>query len=370
MDHNMEMEAHSRYPLVSVIIPVFSGAEFLGIALESALSQTYPALEILVVDDGSTDRSLSILQGYALLDRRIRVISQPNQGVARARNRAISEAKGEFIAPLDADDLWQPHKIEVQVRRMLSGGEKTGVVYGWWVWVDTDGMVLDRSPSWRIEGRVFESLLQINFIGSASVPLFRKHCIEQAGGYKEHMAVQHAGGCEDLELLLRIASRYEIGLVPRILLGYRRRPGSMSTACRTMWRSHTEVLRAVRQMRPSVDPRILRRAKNQFALYLAGLAFWSGNMPQAARWGLRSGYRLLFLVAPHVLRMFLNTSRHSTPKQKMQPGVYLDMEEIPEPFLPYDEVMYFYQTEKVGRRFKDRSVNGQDCELDGMKVHD
>jgi glycosyltransferase involved in cell wall biosynthesis len=113
-------------------------------------------------------------------------------GVARARNRGIAEANGNFIAPLDADDLWEPTKIDRQIRRMLAAGHETGFVYSWWVWIDAGGTVLDRSPRWKFEGHTFETLLQINFTGSASVPLFRKHCIEEAGGYNEQLAATGA----------------------------------------------------------------------------------------------------------------------------------------------------------------------------------
>ena len=237
------MSAISHDPLVSVIIPVYDGAEYVGIALESALSQTYRNLEILVIDDGSTDGTPAILDLYAARDARIRVLSQANSGVARARNRGIAEAHGDFIAPLDADDLWEPTKIDCQVRRILESGERTGFVYSWWVWIDRDGALLDRSPRWMMEGSAFELLLQMNFTGNASVPLFRRCCIEEAGGYNENLAAADAGGCEDWELALRVAERYDVAVVPEILLGYRRHRGSMSTTCDRMWRSQQLVVR-------------------------------------------------------------------------------------------------------------------------------
>jgi glycosyltransferase involved in cell wall biosynthesis len=325
-------------PLVSVILPVYNGVEFLGSALESALSQTYRHLEIIAIDDGSTDGTPAVLDLYALRDSRIRVLTQANGGVARARNRGIAEAHGNFIAPLDADDLWEPTKIDRQMQRMLAAGNETGFVYSWWVWIDASGSVLDRSPRWMFEGHTFESLLQINFTGNASVPLFRRHCVEEAGGYNEQLAATGAGGCEDWELVLRVAERYKAAVVPEILLGYRRRPGSMSTACDTMWRSQQRVVQAMRELRPDLNARVARRAAHQFALYLAGLCFWSGNMVAAFRWGLRSGCLLPFLVAPHVIRMLLNRNRRRTALQTMRPGVTLDTQRTPEPLLPYDKI--------------------------------
>jgi glycosyltransferase involved in cell wall biosynthesis len=325
-------------PLVSVILPVYNGAAFLGLALESALSQTYRHLEIIAIDDGSTDGTPAILELFALRDSRIRVLTQANGGVARARNRGIAEARGNFIAPLDADDLWEPTKIDRQMQRMIAARNETGFVYSWWVWIDANGTVLDRSPRWMFEGYTFESLLQINFTGNASVPLFRRHCVEEAGGYNEQLAATGAGGCEDWELVLRVAERYEAAVVPEILLGYRRLPGSMSTACDTMWRSQQRVVQAMRELRPDLNALVQRRAAHQFAMYLAGLCFWSGNMVAAFRWGLRAGCRLPFLVAPHVIRMLLNRNRRRPALQTMRPGVTLDTRRTPEPLLPYDKI--------------------------------
>ena len=327
-----------------MIIPVFNGAAFIGVAVDSALSQTYRSLEVLVVDDGSTDRTRDIVARYAARDPRVRLISQANGGVARARNRGIAESHGEFVAPLDADDLWEPTKIALQMERMLEGGSNTGLVYCWWVWVDEQGTVLDRSPRWRIEGDVFDRLLQINFTGNASVPLFRKSCVVEAGGYNEAMAASHAGGCEDWEIALRVASKYEARSVPELLVGYRRRAGSMSTACGMMWRSHQMLIRNMQEVRPGLDKTLIQRADRQFALYLAGLSFWSGNTAEALRWGLRSGWKLPIRVAPFVVRLLLGRNQKNTGGQRMLPGVILEMGRVPgEPLLPYDKIYGHFQ---------------------------
>ena len=101
----------SNTPLVSVIIPVYNGDHHLAEALESVLAQTYRPIEIIVVDDGSTDNSANIARSY----KEVRYIYQPNQGVAVARNTGISQACGEFIAFLDQDDLWTPNKLSIQI---------------------------------------------------------------------------------------------------------------------------------------------------------------------------------------------------------------------------------------------------------------
>jgi len=106
------LSSDADHPLVSVIIPTYNRAASIGEAIESALAQAYPAMEIIVVDDGSTDDTRqSIAHRYP----QVRYFHQENGGVARARNRGIREARGEFIAFLDSDDLWLPGKIEKQV---------------------------------------------------------------------------------------------------------------------------------------------------------------------------------------------------------------------------------------------------------------
>jgi GT2 family glycosyltransferase len=335
---------------VSVIIPVYNGADFVSVALDSALAQTYRNLEVIAVDDGSTDDTWEILNRYRAKDTRVRVLSQRNRGVARARNYAIAEARGKFIAPLDADDLWEPTKIERQVGRMLEAGTRTGFVYSWWVWIDREGTVLDRSPHWTVAGEVFELLLQMNFTGNASVPLFRKDCIEEAGGYNEGLAAKQAGGCEDWELALRVAERHEVAVVPEILVGYRRSKGSMSTACDTMWRSQQMVIQSMQTLRPNLNPRLITRQNHQFAMYLAGLSFWSGNLVAAFRWGFRSGWALPLQVAPSVIRLLLGRCGRNRSEQIMMPGVALDLRSIPAPLLPYDRVRPFLSGPKRGGR--------------------
>lgn len=332
------MSASNPNPLVSVILPVYNGAEFIACALESIILQTYRNLEVVAVNDGSTDGSETILRQYAARDARIRVINQANAGVARARNRAIAESTGEFVAPIDADDMWCPDKIGLQVKRMLAADKDTGMVYSWWTWIDAKGNVLDRSPRWRIEGDVLEELIFINFTGNASVPLFRRKCLEEAGGYNEELAAKKAGGCEDWEVALRVAAGHRVAVVPEVLLGYRRHPETMSLDCDAMWRSQLFVLQGIRNLHPELRPALFRAANNQFAMYLAGLSYWSGNWRAAWRWGLRAGVRLPLQVSPYVLRMLIWPRRASRKQQVMRPGVTPDRARIPEPLLPYDRL--------------------------------
>ncbi|MDF2765542.1 MAG: glycosyltransferase family 2 protein, partial [Rhodospirillales bacterium] len=133
-------------PLVSVVIPAFNAERFLARTLDSVSRQTYSALEIIVVDDGSLDGTAGIVRQQAALDPRVRLIRQENAGVAAARNRGIAESDGCFVAPLDADDLWHPQKIELQLRR-FEERPSAGLVYCWSIGIDEEDRVMRQRVS-------------------------------------------------------------------------------------------------------------------------------------------------------------------------------------------------------------------------------
>src|ERR1043165_7900277 len=131
--------------LVSVVIPTFNGAAVVGETIMSARRQSFSPREIIVVDDGSTDETASILEAHSKEDARVRILRQPNRGVAAARNCGIAEARGALIAFLDHDDLWTPTHIENQVNRIAESTAETAVVYSWSCLVDLQGRII--SPS-------------------------------------------------------------------------------------------------------------------------------------------------------------------------------------------------------------------------------
>ncbi len=334
-------------PLVSVIIPVYNGQDYVADAIRSALLQTYRNIEVIVVDDGSTDDTAVVLQAQAALDPRVRIIRQANGGVARARNRGLAEARGEFVAPLDADDLWDPAKLARQVDRMIQAGPATGMVYCWWIWVDDQGRAMDRSPEWRIEGDVADILLQVNYTGNASVPLYRRRCLDEADGYDETFTRQNAGGCEDWDIALKVAERYGVAVVPELLVGYRRRRDSMSGCCDVMWRSQMLMMAAARKRRPGRAPEVFQRSADQFALCLAGISFWSGSYVRALGWTLRAWrsslpFQLLPYAARLLVRRLPRNERASRPI--MAPGQRLDSGRVAPPLIPYDRICGFRGT--------------------------
>ncbi len=257
----------NQEPLVSVVVPAYNAERWIERTLATALHQTYSNLEVLVVDDGSSDRTAEIVDAIAAKESRLRLIRQANAGVAAARNRGIREAAGELIALLDADDLWHLSKLRKQVARFYEDRdtEQVGLVYCWSQSVNEQDCVIRSSlPRDVIEGEVFERLLDENFVGNGSSPMIRASALAAVGAYDEGMRI----GCEDWELYLRIANRFQVGVVPLFLLGYRQVSGSMSKSFSKMIVAHEEMLERVHAYRPTLDRAQIRDSRTSLYFWL------------------------------------------------------------------------------------------------------
>ncbi len=206
--------------LVTIIMPVYNAGTYLRISLDSILSQSYQNFEIIAVDDGSTDNSCEILSSYG---DRVTRISQPNKGPSSARNTGIRKANGEYIAFLDADDLWMPTKLEMQVR-FLEENPDVEFVY-------TDFFIID-SAGTHIGNIHFEEILDqqelINTMlvrnvmnGANSSSLMKKICFDKAGYFDETMK-----GCEDRDMWMRIARNCTVRVIQEPLMQYRFHPSN------------------------------------------------------------------------------------------------------------------------------------------------
>jgi glycosyltransferase involved in cell wall biosynthesis len=224
--------------LVTVVIPAYNAARTIDETLRSVRNQTHRRLEIIVVDDGSEDATSQIVEAHIAEDDRIRLIWQPNSGVAAARNRGIAKAKGDLIAPIDADDLWRIDKIERQLAALYRGGDAVGLVYTWSTIINQNGRIVDCPPGPIYEGFVLEKLFDGNICGNSSSVLMRKKAVLDAGGYDASLHARAAQGCEDYKLYLWIATKYEFSVEPHYLTGYRQLPMSMSSDVLQMLRSY------------------------------------------------------------------------------------------------------------------------------------
>jgi glycosyltransferase involved in cell wall biosynthesis len=266
--------------LISVVIPVHNGERFIGRTLRSVLTQSYQTIEVIVIDDGSTDSSLAVAKEVAANDPRVRYYSGSQAGVAAARNRGIAEARGEFIAPVDADDLWHRDKLLLELNALRKAGARAGVAYCWNVFIDETDNIFSgkRLGRARLEGNVLPALFEKNFLGNGSTPLVRHGCLDQVGGYDPN---PHLQGAEDWKLYLALAEVCEFVLVPRRLVGYRKSQSSISANFVTMQKC-TDFVRQWAQKRwPLLAEKHGKRERYSTYLYLAYTAMESRSFGYA-----------------------------------------------------------------------------------------
>ena len=203
--------------MVSFIITTCKrGPELVIRALRSAMAQTYQDVEIIVVDDSPADypERENVRQAVLALCPSVCYIQHDKQrGAPAARNTGVRMAKGEFIAFLDDDDEWLPEKTEKHLAGFIHEG--IALVYSGEFCRDESLSVQYENPPKYCSGWVFEELLETNFIGSTSVPLIRKSCLEAIGGFDEEMK-----SAQDYDVYLRLARKYEINYVPQALIIY------------------------------------------------------------------------------------------------------------------------------------------------------
>ena len=239
-------------PLVSIIIPVFNAAQTLAETLGSAAAQTYEPVEVIIIDDGSTDASAAIASAFCEERSGRHLIVQPNAGVAAARNAGIAAARGEFIAPLDADDLWHPAKIARQVAAARASPEPPGFVYCWSRCVDGRGMVVGNVEALSISGFAPARHAWKNFVGNGSAPLLWRRAVESVGGYDARMREDGMNNCKDLAIQRAIAADFPVACVPEFLVGYRVGRPSMSADPERMFCSWKHVAAAMPAAGPAI----------------------------------------------------------------------------------------------------------------------
>jgi glycosyltransferase involved in cell wall biosynthesis len=248
--------------LVSVVIPAHNAQDTIDETLRSVRSQSYQALEIIVVDDGSRDQTAEIARRHATLDLRVRLIKQANAGVAAARNTGWRAARSNLIAFVDADDLWAPTKIECQLAVLDRADEKVGLVYCWYRMIDADSLITEdlHRSNWR--GDVLLRLFQGNFVGNGSAALVRRQALIDAGGFESRLLEAGAQGCEDILFYCRVAERYHFEVVEEPLVGYRYLPGNMSSDMTRMLRSWMLVLGEMLARHPREAPTLRKGLRN------------------------------------------------------------------------------------------------------------
>ena len=218
-------------PRVSIVVPAYNCGAFIAETIDSALDQTYKDFEIIVVDDGSTDNTSEVLQGYG---DKIKYVYQENSGITVTRNRGVSLSLGEYIAFLDHDDLFYPAKLEKQVA-LLEHNPKLGMVYCDADIIDSEGRKMGcifgvpgmgKAPA---RGHVFVNMVQ-KTLCNPTMTMIPRRVFEEFGGFAPYRYAQ------DFDLWLKIAYHYPIDYLPEVLCVYRVHP---RMAGRSLLREYT-----------------------------------------------------------------------------------------------------------------------------------
>jgi len=236
---------------VSVIIPAYNAAKTILDTIISVQQQSLSDFELIIINDGSTDETLDLIS--SIEDCRIKIFSYENRGVSTARNRGISQATGDFITFLDADDLWTPDKLELQFKTLQKHPE-AGVVYSWTLVVQENSQRLCPGVSASFEGNVYQYLLVDNFIASGSNLMLRRQVVELIGRFDPDLKYG-----EDWEYWLRVALHFSFVAVPKPQVLYRQ---SLTTASSNIKQMEDGMI-LVHERAFQIAPRELKFLKRQ-----------------------------------------------------------------------------------------------------------
>ncbi len=248
--------------LISVVIPAFNGEKTIEATIQSVLQQTYSNFEIIVINDGSEDRTLELIK--QINDSRLKVFSYTNAGLAASRNRGIKNAKGEFIAFLDADDLWTKDKLEKQLEA-LQNNPQAAVAYSWTDYIDEADNFLYPGCHIIANKNIYEQLLVKNILENGSNPLIRSSALVEIGGFDESLSK-----AEDWDLYLRLAAKYQFITVPSPQILYRLSANSMSAS---VWEQETQCLVVIERAFNQAPETLQHLRKNTLARLYEYLMF-------------------------------------------------------------------------------------------------
>jgi glycosyltransferase involved in cell wall biosynthesis len=213
-------------PRVSIITPTYNAAKYLPAAIDSVLGQTCTDWELIIVDDGSTDNTRSLVASYLpILGEKLRYLYQSNRGQSAARNAGLQVAKSEFVATLDADDLWLPTRL-ARGLAIMDRCSHVGLVHSKVARVDIHGDIVGYFdfPAKYQAGKIAVNIYDRRANILSPTVLLRRQCLEVVGFFDETLAAT-----EDRDLWFRIAERYEVAYIDEILAHLRRTPGSASS---------------------------------------------------------------------------------------------------------------------------------------------
>jgi glycosyltransferase involved in cell wall biosynthesis len=264
-------------PKVSVVVPAYNAMKYLPETVESVLQQTLTDFEVLIVNDGSSDEIVE--WGSQITDPRIKVISQENQGTAAARNKGITESQGEYIAFLDADDIWEPTKLEKQAN-CLDNNLLVGLVDAWTAYMDESGKLTGIVMRHTEEGDVYKKVFETcdSSVCCGSSPMIRRSCFETLGLFDENSYI------EDVDMWIRIAARYYYGVIKEPLVRYRQHPHNKSKDCQSMLEGFRRLIEKTYRTLPTEVLYLRPQSYGRLYVYLAWRSIDNKDFQQAAHY--------------------------------------------------------------------------------------
>lgn len=248
---------------ISIIIPAYNAESTILETIKSVQEQSFSDWELIVINDGSTDNTIELVN--AIKDSRIKIFSYENGGLPVARNRGISQATADFIAFLDADDLWTVDKLELQLAA-LQKNPKAGVAYSWTLNMNETGDTFHSGDNVFFKGNVYGELLITNFIANGSNPLIRREAIESVGEFDPTLS-----SCEDWDYWFRLASHWDFVVVPKPQILYRHSSRSMSAKVDIMEETYLTVLNRALKAAPPEFQTLKNKCLANGYQYLTGM---------------------------------------------------------------------------------------------------
>jgi glycosyltransferase involved in cell wall biosynthesis len=224
----MNINTENKMPTVTVVIPAYNAIRYLSETMETVLNQTYQDFEVLVINDGSTDETPNWVNKLSEKEPRVRMVSQANQGLAGARSSGVINARGKYIAFIDADDLWELTKLAKQVDS-LESNPQAGLCYTWTALADSEGKATGRVINSDAEGDVWKQLTEMNIVCCGSTPMIRRSCFDDVGLFAHDISPS-----DDWDMWWRISAKYPFTVLKEPLIRYRQHSNNSSKKCEQM----------------------------------------------------------------------------------------------------------------------------------------
>jgi len=302
-------------PLISVVIPAYNAAQTLKTTVQSVFGQTVQDFEILIVDDGSKDDTITVAQ--SIEDSRVKIISQANGGASSARNTGIKAARGKYVAFLDADDLWMPHKLELQLEVLTNEKDITAIQSGVY-YVNNDLEIISVGRCFESKDVLSETLFFQNLPGLMSTLVVERTAFDKIGMLDTTLVI-----LEDWDLAIRLSRYCNLKSIEEPLALYRQFPGNRSRNLSIHIEPGHIILGRLFDD-PTLPAHIKKQEKQIYAAFytmLCGGAFKVSNYGEAFKWGIKAvsahPSALSYIISLPLRKLQRSSSRQSvSPKYK------------------------------------------------------